>query len=123
MMDGTIAILAAIWWILMLGLLLPQKRLRDVIREADKAEWDYKRTLRIFCISAVVCLALAPSLTPIPGRTFILTIIVQILFAARLVSARLLHEMGPGWVFYAVLNWTSPFWVPLIVNIRYSLPK
>lgn len=124
-MVRLVAILLAVWWFLLLGYLLPRKSPVMMVRSSRDAEWDHKRVWRIFPIALTANIAFMPGCNAIPAMRAGLIVggILQILFIARLVAARVRHEKGVGWLFYAVLIWMSPFWIPVVVNTRYILMK
>jgi len=123
-MNCLIAVLFVIWWGLLLAVLLPPRSFRDVIRGPRDTEWNHRCLGRIYLIGLVVNLVLAPGLSfGVAPMVQIYTAAVFVLLLVRLIVARVRHETGKGWLFYAVLIWFSPIWIPLVALIPCCLAE
>lgn len=115
-----IPILGFVYWSLVLWSLLPPRMPLQMVREARDAQWDYRRLRRILLISLVINLLVIPLFV---SDMYLyegvwLSVLLYLAVAVRLALARWRREKGCGWLFYAVLIWMSPFWIPLVLHCR-----
>lgn len=101
-----------------------RKPLGQAWLESMGQPWNHKFVWTIFAIICACDLVLAPGCVsrPIVGPSLKVFAIAQGLFLLRLVIARIRRETGPGWIAWALLIWTSPFWIASLINLRFNVP-
>jgi hypothetical protein len=75
--------------------------------------WDYRHVLAALFISFVAQSLFLPCLCQIGEAKMNFALILDGLVLLRIGIARLLREIGRGWVFYAALLYLSPLWIHL----------
>lgn len=57
-----------------------------------------------------------PCLCPVGDARIRFAMIFDGLMLLRISVAHLVHERGEGWLFYAILIYSSPLWIRLVIN-------
>ncbi len=83
----------------------------------DSNAWDYKHLWSALVVAFVLQMMLLPCLCDVGMAKTKLALWFDLLVAVRIGSARVLGESGRGWVFYAILIWTSPAWIEGLVFV------
>ena len=90
--------------------------MKEDIDKCDKknAEWDFIRMLLILLVAFLFQSIAVPCLCAAGVGKMKFAIIIDLLILIRIIYAKLRHEKGRGWIFYAVLLLTSPIWINLL---------
>jgi hypothetical protein len=82
-----------------------------------KALWNFRRLTYAFIISFVLQQLFLPCLCSIGTAKIALAIVVDGLVVARAIVAYIIRERGSGWIFYAVLLYSSAGWIMIASRI------
>ena len=75
------------------------------------AQWNFKHLLAALLAGFVLQSLFLPCLCDIGTAKITLAYAFDVLVLIRVAAARACHETGKGWLFYAVLCYTSPAWI------------
>jgi len=108
----------------MIPLSFLRTRLPQAWRESKDQQWNYRFVWIIFTITLICNLVLTPGFIyrRIVGASLTVFMVAQGIFFLRILIARIRNETGPGWIAWAFLIWTSPFWITTIINLRFKIP-
>jgi len=81
------------------------------IGATGSSSWDYKHLWSALVIAFVLQSMLLPCLCDVGMAKMKLALWFDLLVALRIGMARVIGETGRGWIFYAILIWTSPGWI------------
>ncbi|MHC4388267.1 MAG: hypothetical protein ACYSX1_06635 [Planctomycetota bacterium] len=84
-----------------------------VQQQAAQDEWNYKHLICALVVAFVLQSIVHPCLCQIGTAKTVFALVFDALILARIVVAKLRKEKGKGWLFYAILLYTSPAWIEL----------
>jgi hypothetical protein len=79
--------------------------------------WNFRQLTYAFIISFVLQQLFLPCLCDIGTAKITLALIVDALVIARAIVAYMTRERGQGWLFYAILLYSSTGWIMIISRI------
>ena len=79
--------------------------------------WNYEHLIVALVIACIAQNLWLSCLCQIGMAKMNFALVFDGLVLLRIGMARLLKETGKGWVFYAALLYTSPFWIDLVALI------
>lgn len=104
-----------------------KKKPMAVSTESGKAEkalkegWNYDQLILAFFFAFLAQMLFLPCLCDIGEAKVHFALIFDGLIVLRLIVARLLKQKDRGWIFYAILLYSSPLWIELL-NRRINGP-
>ncbi|MCP4352025.1 MAG: hypothetical protein GY795_41710 [Desulfobacterales bacterium] len=90
---------------------------KAIKEEVQKEDWNYKHLCYALIIGFVLQSFFLPCLCQIGEAKIMTAFVFDGLVVMRIIAAKLLEQKGKGWIFYAVLIYTSPLWIELASRI------
>ncbi len=77
----------------------------------EPSSWNFKHLAYAWAIGAFLQQMLLPCLCYVGTADVRFGLVFDALILVRMLVASRLREKGRGWIFYALLCYTSPFWI------------
>jgi hypothetical protein len=85
--------------------------------DGQKALWNFRQLTYAFFIGFVLQQLFLPCLCSIGTAKITLALVVDALVVVRALVAYIIRERGRGWIFYAVLLYSSTGWIMVASRI------
>lgn len=94
--------------------------LPQTLRSQSEKPWNFRQLTYAFIISFVLQQLFLPCLCDIGTAKVVLALVIDALVIARAIVAYITRERGSGWLFYALLLYSSTGWIILASRIVFG---
>ena len=85
--------------------------------DSQQAGWNFRHLVCAYILGFILQGMFVPCLCNIGEAKMTYTFVLDVLVALRILVAFLIRERGRGWIFYAVLMYTSAGWIEIVSRI------